>query len=134
MDESRLEAAIRAALEAENYEQAVDLLLAAAAERPLTQREYVNLGCWVILSEDRSGRGLEGALAAFRQALDLDNESVPALTEIGWYHYAIEDDANVRGLTLNARTRSSSDNCKRSPKDFSIASMSSSRKTQSTRC
>ncbi len=62
--------------------------------RPLHLNELVQMGRCILLSSGEPGLP-EDAEGAYRQALDIDSEYVPALLELAWYLYACEDDASA---------------------------------------
>lgn len=85
--------AVEEAVRAEDFDRALDLLEEIAVERPLSTPELVKKGRWILLSTGRPGRQPQDALRLFESVLSEDGNDVAALTEIGWYCYAVEDDA-----------------------------------------
>ena len=64
-------------------------------DRPLHPMElvwkgrYIQMGSGAVISDYRE------ALPAFREALDIDDVFVPALLELGWFYYAVENNAKM---------------------------------------
>jgi tetratricopeptide (TPR) repeat protein len=50
---------------------------------------YIQMGSGVVISDYRE------AQLAFRAALDIDESFAPALLELGWFYYAVEDSATT---------------------------------------
>jgi hypothetical protein len=72
--------------------EALSILLDTERTRDLSARELVEKGRLIQLS-DGVGFELNDAPAAFKMALGLDPEYVPAILEIGWFTLNVEDDA-----------------------------------------
>lgn len=80
---------VGAMLREERFDEALSLI--ESLERPLTSAELVLKGRAIQLSTGHSAQ-LDEAEGAFREALALDDEYVPALLELGWYYFAVADD------------------------------------------
>lgn len=83
---------LRKLVDAHRFDECLDEFSRIEQRRLLLPNELVQRGRCIQLSSREEG-SLEDAEEAFRRALDLDSEYVPALLELGWYHYAVEDDA-----------------------------------------
>ena len=79
-------------IEAECFADALKLIASNEASRLLLPRELVTRGRAIQLAEATPELPLSDAKQAFQQALELDPEHVPALLELAWYCYAVEDD------------------------------------------
>jgi tetratricopeptide (TPR) repeat protein len=81
------------AVAADDFDQALDLLQKEAGRRPLTTAEMIRMGRWMLLSVGRVGRQPEDALALFERVIAEDEHNSAVLIEIGWYYYAVQNDA-----------------------------------------
>ena len=77
----------------QKYDQALDFLSRTESERDLTTAELVAKGRCLQLASDLAGGSLADARDAFLKALEVDPEYVPALIELAFFYYAVEDDA-----------------------------------------
>lgn len=75
------------------FDQGLKELLAAESREPLLPHEQVKKGRLILLSSEEVEASLEQAKEAFEAALKLDGDFVPALLELGWYYYALENDS-----------------------------------------
>lgn len=81
------------AVDARDFDGAIDQLELIAGGRALTTHETVRKGRWILLSNGRPGRQPPDAKALFEAALRSEPDFMPALIEMGWYCYTIDDDA-----------------------------------------
>jgi tetratricopeptide (TPR) repeat protein len=70
--------------------------------RPLTPREWILRSRAIQLSSGTEIPPLEEAERALQQALEDDDEYIPAILDLAWYYYAVEDDA-AKALSLFER-------------------------------
>lgn len=75
------------------YEAAVKFLSEREEGGALSSSELVLKGQCLQLSPKGGAKELEAAESSFNAALSTDPEYVPALLELGWFYYAVEDDA-----------------------------------------
>ena len=93
------------ALEADDYRAAIQVLEEIQADRPLHPHELVQLGILIQLG-DEDGPPLSLVESSYKKAIELDSAYVPALLELGWFNYAVNDRSEVgkeffeRALTL----------------------------------
>ena len=83
---------LRKLVDAHRFDECLEEFARVERQRLLLPNELVQKGRCVQLSDSEEG-SLQDAEEAFRRALDLDSDYVPALLELGWYYYAVEDDA-----------------------------------------
>lgn len=78
--------------QAGDHDGVLEALVQLESGRSLDPRELVLKGRCIQLG---SGQlfDLNDAEMCFLDALDLDPEYVPALLELGWYYFAVQDDA-----------------------------------------
>lgn len=88
-----------ALLEAEKFDDVLALLSDIETQRSLTLRELVIKGRCIQLTSDLESWQLTDAVSAFEKALEIEPDYVPALIELGFFYYAIEDNAS-RALPL----------------------------------
>src|ERR1700686_1810751 len=81
------------AIERGASDEAVDILENVQTRRALSTRELVLKARCLQLGSGSVGDELVRAEAALRAALAIDGEYVPALVELGWFIYAVADDA-----------------------------------------
>lgn len=74
-----------------DYDTALDRI--ASLGQKLCAADLVQQGRYILLSSGGIGRTPDDAQKAFERALELDADHVPALTELGWLHYSVHDDA-----------------------------------------
>jgi len=78
-----------------NADEMLAKIIEIEKERPLSPMElvwkgrYVQMGSGEVISDYRE------AQLAFRAALDIDESFAPALLELGWFYYAVEDSATT---------------------------------------
>lgn len=84
--------------EARDYDRALNELAVLESQRPLTPAELVLRGRCIQLGSERVP-ALAEAEKAFAEALRLDEENLPALLELAWFYYTVEDDS-ARALPL----------------------------------
>jgi tetratricopeptide (TPR) repeat protein len=80
-------------VEAERFDEALSALSAIEASRILTPWELVLKGRCIQLSSVGETPALGEAERYFLDALKQDGEYVPALLELGWFYYSVEDEA-----------------------------------------
>ena len=73
----------------ESYDIALDII---DQQADLCASDLVLKGRIIQLSKGGEGRDVHDAAEAFRRALVLDPEYVPALLELGWIHLSVLDD------------------------------------------
>ncbi len=97
------------AIEAREFDRAVEIIHALETDRALSPRELVLKARCLQLGTGREGDELPRAEAALKAALAIDSEYVPALVELGWFRFAVSDDASgarelfEKGFELAAR-------------------------------
>ena len=101
MRRQKLVEQIRARMRAEDFDGCLRSFKRLEQQRPLTPGELVvKSRCFQLASEEMGG--LESAEEALRTAIELDEDYIPALIDLGWFHYAIQDDAK-KGLSYFVR-------------------------------
>lgn len=80
---------------AESCCAALDRLLDIERERKLWPHELVEKARLIQIAPPRDALGLKDAEEAYRQALEIDDEYVPALVELAYYYWAVEDNAQA---------------------------------------
>jgi tetratricopeptide (TPR) repeat protein len=86
-------AKLNRSIETFDFDGAVEILNAMEQRCPLSPRELVLKARCLQLGSGALGDELEKAEAALKAALASDEEYVPALVELGWFLYAVADDA-----------------------------------------
>lgn len=76
----------------QRYDEALDLLASAETERQLDAHELVMKGRLIQLASESCQFPLMDAASAFKEALDLEPESIDARVELAWYFHTIEGD------------------------------------------
>jgi tetratricopeptide (TPR) repeat protein len=89
-------------IENQDYDGALEILDTIESQRPLTPAELVQKGRFIQLAFERAPE-LSEAEKAFTEALRFDESYVPALLELAWFYYAVEDDS-ARALPLFEKT------------------------------
>jgi len=89
---------LKASLEARDFDGALEELAVLESQRSLTPAELVLKGRCIQLGSEQAPALVE-AEKAFTEALRLDEGYVPALLELAWFYYAVEDDS-ARALPL----------------------------------
>ncbi|HEY0553122.1 MAG TPA: hypothetical protein VGG20_02590 [Thermoanaerobaculia bacterium] len=90
---------LKALAKAHEFEKALALLSAIESERKLSVAELIVKGLCIQLASGVGTPPLSEVEGAYLEALKQDDEYVPALLELGWFYYAVEDDAE-RALPL----------------------------------
>jgi hypothetical protein len=85
---------IRALMQVEDFDGCLRAFQCLEDQRPLTPGDLVVKSRCFQLTPGKAA-SLERAEECLRAALDLDDEYIPALIELGWFHYAIQDDAKT---------------------------------------
>lgn len=99
---------LQTALNDADYGEALRLLESIESLRALNCRELVFKARCLQLAPGNA-TNLERAQASLEAALKLDSEYLPALIELAWYEYAVEDNADrarflfERAVSLSAR-------------------------------
>jgi len=93
--------------EAERFDEALSVLSAIESSRPLTAEELVLRGSFIQLSSGVGTPPLSQAEHSFLEALRQDQDYVPALLELGWFYYVVENDAE-KALPLFERALATS--------------------------
>lgn len=89
IDEVRL---IHTLYSEERFDEALDKLIELGEMIELSPYLLVLKGKHILLS-DKGPYELADARKAFEAALDIQEDCVEALLELGWFHYAVEDNA-----------------------------------------
>jgi tetratricopeptide (TPR) repeat protein len=89
---------LKGLLEVQDFDGALAVLATLESRRPLTPAELVLKGRCIQLGSEQAP-ALAEAEKAFAEALRLDDGYVPALLELAWFYYAVEDDS-ARALPL----------------------------------
>ena len=76
----------------QDFEKALKLLSDIERARPLTPRELVSRSRCIQLSSGADLPPLEEAERALLQALEEDEDYIPAILDLAWYYHAVEDD------------------------------------------
>ena len=79
------------AIENDEYEDCIKLFKSLEDRRDLTPEELVQKSRCIQLSEGSAS--LEEAEQALRRAIDLDEDYLPALLDLGWFYHAVMDDS-----------------------------------------
>lgn len=80
-------------MEQQKFSELLNLLRRVEMHRDLTPVELVERGRCVQLAPDEGEWSLKEAEEAFKKALQIDPDYISALTEIGFFYYAIEDNS-----------------------------------------
>lgn len=80
-------------VESERFDEALSVLSSVEESRPLTADELVLKGSYIQLSSGVGTPPLNEAEHSLLEALRQDQDYVPALLELGWFYYAVENDA-----------------------------------------
>lgn len=83
---------IRSFLEAGDHEGLLRFFWTLSPDAELGPSELVAKGRAILLGPEENPFSLEDAEQAFSLALDLDPTYLPALLELAWYYYAVQDD------------------------------------------
>ena len=83
---------LKALLEAQDYDGALEVLAELESRQSLTAAELVLKGRCIQLGSEQAPALIE-AEKAFAEALMLDEMYLPALLELAWFYYAVEDDS-----------------------------------------
>src|SRR5258706_15415152 len=94
---------IRTRYKAGKYQEALALIEKAEQEGLLHPEVLVLKGCCIQLDGNGTLYKLSDAGHAFEQALEIDEDFTPAITELAWFHLNVLDDA-VRAVPLFERT------------------------------
>ncbi|HEY0515453.1 MAG TPA: hypothetical protein VGH73_26405 [Thermoanaerobaculia bacterium] len=76
----------------ENFDEVLEVLAGIERSRPLAPRELVLRSRCIQLASGTGVPPLEEAEQALREALEDDDEYVPAILDLAWYYHAVEDD------------------------------------------
>lgn len=76
----------------EKFDEAVEELLRIGRARELTPLELVLKGRFIQLGSEAVAGTLADAEQAYREALEIDENYVPALIELAWFYYAVLDE------------------------------------------
>ena len=71
------------------FDEAVEELLRIGRERALAPSELVLKGMLIQLGSEAMPCTLMDAEQAYREALEIEGDYVPALIELGWFSYAV---------------------------------------------
>jgi tetratricopeptide (TPR) repeat protein len=80
-------------MEQKNFSEILNLLQRMEKQRELTPGELVIKGRCIQLGPDDGEWDLKDSEEAFKKALAIEPDYLPALTELGFFYYAIEDDS-----------------------------------------
>src|SRR5438128_10752003 len=69
------------------------LLLLVEQECPLCPAVLVLKGCCIQLDDEKTPYELSDAEAAFKRAIEMDEDYVPAIIELAWLYLNVLDDA-----------------------------------------
>lgn len=89
-------------MEHKRFSEALNLLRGAESRRELTPVELVQKGRCNQLAPDEGEWDLKDSEEAFKKALLIEPDYLPALIELGFFYYAVEDDS-ARALPLFER-------------------------------
>jgi tetratricopeptide (TPR) repeat protein len=84
---------VKELVNAERFDEAVEELVRLEKERALSLPELVAKGELIQLGSATISHDLDEARRSFQDALDIDESYVPALIELAFFHYAVEDDS-----------------------------------------
>jgi hypothetical protein len=87
--------ALKLLISEEKFDEVLSLISGIEGTRRLTVSELILKGSSVQLSSGVGTPPLSEAERAYLDALEQDSEYVPALIELGWFYYAVEDDARM---------------------------------------
>ncbi len=94
--------AVRALLEAGDNQGLIHFFRSLSDDTELGADELVAKGRAILLGPEDNPFSLEDAERAFAEALEAAPTYVPALLELAWYYYAVQDDSR-RALPLFER-------------------------------
>lgn len=86
----------------ERFDEVLLLMSAIEASRSLTLPELLLKGRSIQLASGKGTPPLSEAERTFLQILGQDGDYVPALLELGWFYFSVEDDAK-RAMPLFER-------------------------------
>lgn len=84
---------IRGLLEAGDNEALISFFWNLSPDAILGPDELVTKGRSILLGPEDNPFSLEDAERAFSQALEIDPTYLPALLELAWFYYAVQDDS-----------------------------------------
>ena len=90
---ARLREEIKLRAEAEDWDGCLRVFIRLEKEVALTAHELVQKSACLQLGSDLGS--LEGAEQALKDALEVAKNYVPALLDLGWFYYAVRDDAGT---------------------------------------
>jgi hypothetical protein len=96
---------LRSALNAEQFDLAVDAFNNIEQERPLCADELVLKAKCLQLHPSVDARLLNAAEESLLAATKLDPQYVPALVELGWYYLNVQDDARKAAERFDSALR-----------------------------
>ena len=88
---SLIAAKVRSLVDRAEFDEAGRVFSKLEERRPLAPAELVSWGRIIQLGSGQSAT-LEDAERKFKKALEVDDEYIPALIELGWFHHAVRDD------------------------------------------
>lgn len=93
VNSERLRAELEELSEAEDWDGCLRVFSLLEEEVALTAHELVQKSACLQLASNLGS--LEDAEKALEAALELAKDYVPALLDLGWFHYAVQDDAET---------------------------------------
>ena len=88
-----LRAELKELAEAEDWDGCLRVFSLLEKETTLAAHELVQKSACLQLGSELGS--LQEAEKALKQALELANDYVPALLDLGWFYYAVQDDAET---------------------------------------
>lgn len=89
--------------DAHRFDECVEEFRKLEASRDLLPNELVQKGACLQLGSGETG-SLEDVEEAYHRALELDADYVPALLELGWFYYAVQNETEKALSFFNRAT------------------------------
>ena len=90
---SRLRSELQERADHEDADGCLRIFRALEQETPLTAQELLQKSACLQLSDELGS--LEDAEKALLEALEIARDYIPALLDLGWFHYVVQDDAET---------------------------------------
>src|SRR5437016_1306655 len=79
----------------QKFDEAIGVLLREEEARALSPSELVQKGIWIQLGSETMAHTLDEAERSFQTALEIDENYVPALIELAFFKYSVQDNATA---------------------------------------
>lgn len=105
---------IKILLKNKEYEKIISLLESYNNEDIISSNLLVKKGISYLLKENGDSNDLVKAKKSFQKALIIDEEFIPAIIELAWYYYSIENKTNKSQILFKKALNLSISNLKES--------------------